>query len=93
MKNSIGSLLLGAAVAGIFAAALPAHAQKIPAEKLKKMEVVPCYGVNSCKGGGQCSGMGHQCAGENSCRGQGWLPIPKDACLKIESGSLTPKKS
>ncbi|HKD41799.1 MAG TPA: hypothetical protein VKB87_16065 [Myxococcaceae bacterium] len=92
MKNPIGNALLGAAVAGILAAVLPAQAQKIPAEKLKKMEVVPCYGVNSCKGAGQCSGVGHECAGENSCKGQGWLAIPKEACLAIEGGSLTPTK-
>jgi uncharacterized membrane protein len=92
MKKTITRSLLGAAVAGILAAALPAQAQKIPAEKLKKMDVVPCYGVNSCKSSGQCSGIGHGCAGENSCKGQGWLAIPKEACLAIQGGSLTPTK-
>jgi len=92
MKKPVSSLLLGAAVAGILASALPAQAQKIPAEKLKKMDVVPCYGVNSCKGTGQCSGSGHECSGQNSCKGQGWLAIPKEACLNIQGGSLSPKK-
>ena len=73
-------------------AAAPAQAQKIPAEKLKKMSVVPCYGINSCNAKGQCSGMGHECAGQNPCKGQGWLAIPKEACLAIEGGSLTPLK-
>jgi len=93
MKKQMTSLLLGAAVAGILATSHSARAQQIPAERLKNMPVVPCYGINSCKGTGQCAGMGHECAGENSCKSQGWLAIPKEACLAIPGGSLTPPKA
>ena len=82
------NLLLGAAVAGLLGAMGTAKAEPIPKEKLKKMAVVPCYGVNTCKGTGQCSGENHACAGQNECKGQGWLPIPKESCLAI-GGSLT----
>ena len=54
---------------------------------------VSCYGINKCKGAGKCGGAdGSSCAGTNSCKGMGWLSMPKDSCLAIEGGSLTPKK-
>jgi hypothetical protein len=53
---------------------------------------IECHGVNKCAGKGKCGGEGHGCAGSNSCKGQGWLPMPKDSCLAIEGGSLTPVK-
>ncbi len=92
MRSKKGSALVGAAVAGILGAALQVHAadEKIPESKLKKMSVVPCYGINSCKATGQCSGGGHGCAAQNSCKGSGWLAVPKEACLAIPGGSLTP---
>ncbi len=81
------TLLLGAAVAGLVGAAGAAKADPIPKEKLEKMDVVACYGVNTCKAKGQCSSATHGCAGLNDCRGTGWLPIPKESCLAI-GGSL-----
>lgn len=91
--RSMSKMFLGAAVAGILGAAANARAdEQIPAEKLKDMPVVPCYGVNSCKARGQCSGAHNQCAGQNGCRGRGWLAVPKEACLAIKGGSLTPIK-
>src|SRR5437868_14400064 len=86
--------LLGAAVAGILGGiALQARAaEPIPAAKLKKMAVVPCYGINACTGHGACSGEHNGCAAQNSCKGQGWLAVPKEACLAIPGGSLTPIK-
>jgi len=82
------TLLLSAAVAGLLSAAATARADPIPKEKLKKMAVVPCYGVNTCKAAGQCAAENHACAGQNACKGQGWLPIPKESCLAI-GGSLS----
>lgn len=91
MKDK-NALLVKAAVAGLIGAAIaaaPAHAAK---KKVKGQmaEVVKCYGVNSCKGHGKCSGAGHECAGQNSCKGQGWLLMPAESCTSIEGGSLTP---
>jgi hypothetical protein len=83
------TLLLGAAVAGLLGAATTAKADPIPKEKLKKMAVVACYGVNTCRSLGQCSGESHACAAQNECRGQGWVAVPKDACVAI-GGSLAP---
>ena len=83
------TLLLGAAVAGLLGALTTAKADPIPKDKLKKMAVVPCYGVNTCKALGQCSGENHGCAGQNDCRGQGWVAVPEKACDAI-GGSLTP---
>ena len=40
-----------------------------------------CYGVNACKGTGECGGSdGHSCAGQNTCKGQGWITLTKAAC-------------
>lgn len=88
MNKKRERLVLGAAVAGILGAALSAP---VAAEKKgKKMEVVPCYGVNKCAGTGACGGKTHKCSGKNSCKGQGWLYMPKESCEKLEGGSLTP---
>lgn len=55
-------------------------------------EMVACYGINACKGMGDCGGKGHSCAGMNACKGQGYVSVPKDACTKIQGGSLTAKE-
>ena len=78
MKTS--GAVLASAAAGLFmlAATAPvAHAD--PAE-----EIVRCYGINACKGNGDCGGKGHSCAGENECKGKGYLNFDKETCLKIE---------
>ena len=79
--------LVAASVAGLVAAAgalmAGTHAQ---AEEAK----VPCYGINKCKGTGDCGGKGHSCSGQNECAGHGYLKLEKDTCLKIKGGSLTP---
>ncbi len=92
MQNK-GRMLLAAAVAGILGASVVQAAEKKDM-KMKKAgnENVECYGVNKCAGTGKCGGEGHSCAGTNSCKGMGWLSMPKDSCLAIEGGSLTPIK-
>ena len=50
---------------------------------------VPCYGINACKGTGDCGGKGHACAGKNACKGAGFLTLPSDTCTKVQGGSLT----
>jgi uncharacterized membrane protein len=52
-------------------------------------EKVHCYGINKCKGTGDCSGKGHKCAGQNACKGQGHINLPTDVCLRIQGGHLT----
>ena len=49
-----------------------------------------CYGVNKCKGTGDCGGKGHGCAGKNECSGKGWISLDEETCLKIKDGSLKP---
>ena len=53
---------------------------------------VPCYGINACKGTGDCGGKGHACGGKNECAGQGFLKLDKDTCMKIKGGRLTPEE-
>jgi hypothetical protein len=72
-------LILGAATAGIMAAATTASAA--PAGDVK-VAMGECHGINSCKGKGQCGGpgTGHECGGKNACKGQGWVRLSKADC-------------
>ncbi len=86
MESKTQRALVAASIAGILAAAgslwLGPSAQ---AE-----DDGPCYGINKCKGTGDCGGKGHSCAGQNACQGQGYIELDKEDCLRIEGGSLTP---
>ncbi len=75
------------------ALAVPAIALAADAQAQAKDDPVHCYGVNKCKGVGDCGGKGHGCAGKNSCKGEGYLEMSKDLCLKIEGGRLTENAS
>jgi len=81
-----GGLLLASAVAGLMMAA-----GVVGTAAAGEKEEVRCYGVNKCKGTGDCGGKGHSCAGENACKGQGYLKMDEDTCLKIQGGRLTPE--
>jgi uncharacterized membrane protein len=89
MANGLGKggLLLASAVTGLLALAAP-----VGTATAGDAETVHCYGVNKCKGAGDCGGKGHSCAGENTCKAQGYLNVDKETCLKIQGGRLTPEK-
>jgi len=89
MANGLnkGAMLLASAAAGLLTLAVP-----IGTATAGDAETAHCYGVNKCKGAGDCGGKGHSCAGENSCKGKGYLDMDKETCLKIEGGRLTPEK-
>jgi len=84
-NNTINTTLIASAAMGLMAltivAATPGQA---------RAEEVKCYGINKCKGTGECGGKGYSCAGNNECAGHGWLKIDKEKCLKIKGGRLTP---
>lgn len=54
-------------------------------------EKVKCYGVNKCKGVGDCGGKERSCAGTNECRRQGFIEMDKETCLRIDGSRLTPE--
>jgi uncharacterized membrane protein len=61
-------------------------------EKQATDEGVPCWGINKCKGLGDCGAEGCRhsgCHGSNACKGQGFLRLPEETCLKINEGRLT----
>jgi hypothetical protein len=41
-----------------------------------------CFGVNGCKGQGNCKSTKNDCKGKNACKGQGWLSMLQDECTK-----------
>ena len=87
MQRNRPRALLAASVAGVLAAAgsLFMAGQSVHAEDDK----VTCYGINACKGTGDCGGKGHSCSGQNGCHGQGYLSLSKKDCLRIAGGRLT----
>lgn len=83
--------LLVAALAGALAlpAALRAEDPKAAPDDGDKK---PCWGINKCKGNGDCGAEGCRasgCHGSNACKGQGFLRLNPDTCMKIQGGSLT----
>jgi uncharacterized membrane protein len=59
--------------------------------KAATAKVVPCFGVNDCKGQSDCKSGNHDCKGMNDCKGQGFKELSKKACV-AQHGSLTPPK-
>ena len=87
-KNSRKKFIM-ASVAGLLAAGSVA-ATSVNAQAMESPAgTVPCYGINACKGTGDCGGKGYSCAGKNACKGQGFIKLPADACTRIECGKLS----
>src|SRR5512135_3202709 len=83
--------LLVATLAGVLAAPAIARAEDEKGVG-KPDEGVPCWGINTCKGVGDCGAGGCRttgCRGSNACRGKGFLRLEKETCLKIQGGRLT----
>ena len=76
---------VAASLAGMLAAASVGLGGAFAAEDAK----VPCYGINKCKGAGDCGGKASSCAGKNACKGQGFINLSEKDCLRIEGGRLT----
>jgi uncharacterized membrane protein len=87
MKSLTSRALLVASLAGVLA--MPAIGMAAESKKENSKEIVHCYGVNKCKGVGDCGGKGHSCAGQNACKQAGYIDMEKDLCLKIDGGRLT----
>ena len=82
--------LLTASIAGLIAVGSVAIQTAASAEgEMMGGGAVPCYGINACKGIGDCGGKGYSCAGKNACKGQGFLNMDSNLCTKIEGGKLT----
>ena len=80
--------LLAASVAGVLAVVGLASTSQA-AHGGEGSGTAPCYGINKCKGTGDCGGKGRSCAGTNACAGQGYLELEQETCLKIKDGRLT----
>ena len=81
--------LVAASVAGVLAALGVAALARAADEPGSSGDPVHCYGVNKCKGTGDCGGKGHTCAGTNACKGQAFIDMDKDDCVRLEGGRLT----
>ncbi len=86
MKNENKRKFVVAALSGLMTVAAV-----LSASTAAQAADVNCFGVNKCKGTGDCGGKGTSCAGNNSCKGKGWITMAKETCLKMEGGSLEAK--
>jgi uncharacterized membrane protein len=88
-KNAKSLSLLVATLAGALALPSLTLAQE---KSASEGNPVPCWGINKCKGVGECGADGCRhsgCSGSNACKGQGFLRLSAETCLKIEGGRLT----
>ncbi|HEV8268998.1 MAG TPA: hypothetical protein VGR00_12225 [Thermoanaerobaculia bacterium] len=84
--------LLAAALASSLITPSVVRAEDEKAKGDASKEGVPCWGVNRCKGMGDCGAEGCRhsgCSGSNACRRKGFVRLQKETCLKIENGRLT----
>ena len=91
MMTAKKTLVVQAALAGIFSMAMTTSAQTDPAAPAtkkaapakKSAEKVHCFGINSCKGKSECAVDGKSsCHGQNACKGQGWISLSRKTCAK-----------
>ncbi len=74
-------------VTAITAAALfAAGALVLSSPSTRADESVKCFGVNACKGQGQCRTTQNQCNGHNKCEGKGWIKMDSAAACEAEGG-------
>ena len=74
-------MIVGAAVAGLFAGSMAMRVQAATTLDLSKAGTPladkgykgkhDCKGKNACKGQGGCKTADHDCKGKNSCKGKG----------------------
>jgi len=87
MGLSKKKMLVAASIAGLMS--VVASANSLADSQPVTGETIPCYGVNACKGTGDCGGTGYSCAGKNACKAQGFIKLPSDICTRIADGRLT----
>ncbi|MFN7967361.1 MAG: hypothetical protein U0V87_16930 [Acidobacteriota bacterium] len=86
------SKLFLAALAGALALPSLALAEDAKPGTDKDAGKVPCWGINKCKGVGDCGADGCRhsgCHGSNGCNGSGFIRLEAETCLKIVGGRLT----
>ncbi len=84
-KKALG-LVVAAAVVGMLATG---HQFAGGTEK-EGEKTVKCYGVNSCKGTGECGAPdgSHGCHGKNECKGKGWIKVETEDECKEKGGEV-----
>ena len=98
MRKSVKGAVVATAVAGLFLASACAKRTTTlggsnatgNTTATGAAEKVECWGVNQCKGKGECGSekTGTSCAGTNACKGKGWIQVTKDECL-AKGGTLS----
>ena len=82
---TIKGALVASAVAGLFAAAMPAVAHAKDAGKVR------CSGINECKGKGGCKSATSSCKGMNECKGKGVIESSAKDCTAKKGTVVTEK--
>lgn len=82
---SVKGAIVASAVAGLFAAAMPAIANAKDTGKVK------CSGINDCKGKSACKTAASSCKGTNACKSKGWVESSAEECKK-KNGTVVSEK-
>jgi uncharacterized membrane protein len=78
-QSTIRGAMIASAVAGLFACG--GSAPQAAAPSGTTTSAVKCFGINSCKGLGECATATHPCGKHTPGPGQGWLTVPSaDEC-------------
>jgi uncharacterized membrane protein len=77
MNTAMKGAVIATAVAGLFATKVAFAGHHEGGQEAKK---VHCYGVNECKGKGECGTATHDCHGKNACKGKGWIALTAAEC-------------
>lgn len=83
--KKLTGIALATAAAGLFATA------SVPAVAGKHEGNVHCYGVNGCKGKGECATASNACKGHNACKGKGWVAMSAKDCTAKGGKAEAPK--
>ncbi|HZS40432.1 MAG TPA: hypothetical protein VFF06_26550 [Polyangia bacterium] len=73
---------VAAAVAGMFASAIPAVSLAADTGGVK------CAGANACNGKGECKSATNGCSGQNGCKGKGWITAKDEKECTAKKGKV-----
>jgi len=76
--TTVRGALIASAVAALFGCA--ESNQKVASAPSGDTSGVKCFGINSCKGQGECSTADHSCGKHTPCKGQGWVTTSAEEC-------------
>jgi uncharacterized membrane protein len=93
LKKSSVSIAAAAAALAVSSIAFAAEQPEgATGPAVNASDKVHCYGINSCKGAGDCKTAANSCKGQNGCKGHGFKAVTAKDCL-AKDGVISDLKS